>query len=115
MNPIHQSLSSLLSNPALQADGSATRKAPARGGERVARVDGKPSAAATDGLATSTSASARQALAAQNEAARMNVVRDPAEARELTQLVGSALRGGFGELSGAHRNLDSRNVASLLR
>jgi hypothetical protein len=112
MNPIHQSLSSLLSNPALQP-GSASTSGRSGAARSAARPETEAQAPAADGL--SSRAAARQALASQNEGARLNVVGDLAEAKELTRLMQSALRGGMGDLVGAHASLDSRHVASLIR
>lgn len=103
MNPIHQSLSSLLQNPALQSDAGARRPG------------ARPAAGAPGGESLEVSDAARQSLARSNAAAVLPVVSDLAEAQDLTRLLRTALTGGGIAPDQLHGSLDPRTVGSLLR
>ncbi len=104
MNSIHQSLSTLLNNPALQGDQQGARK-PAQG---------KSGSAPVTGETLKVSPSAQQALARANQSAALPALVDFDGAKDLTRLVRDALNSGVTGYADAHAPLNPRVVDSLI-
>lgn len=104
MNPVNQSLSNLLRNPALQGEGAAPQRASQRS-----------TSAQTGGENLTVSDAARQSLARANAAAALPVLEDLAQAEGLTRMVREALSGGISAAAQAHRPVDPQVAQALLR